>query len=142
MKSFKSVLQHMNKSKTCKSQCTNEQIEQIQKETKLRRTEKKKEENKKCYDRARTRNLGALRISNRKNNRKYRAKQDPKVLKEYKRNSLIKSRISDSPDKRLKNFLVATLHNAVFICISCHQRCFKSNVVEYTQKVKDSISSG
>ena len=62
MKSFKSVLQHMNKSKTCKSQCTNEQIEQIQKETKLKRTEKKKEENKKCKERARSRNLGAVRI--------------------------------------------------------------------------------
>ena len=142
MKSFKSVLQHMNKSKTCKSQCTNEQIEQIQKETKLKRTEKKKEENKKCKERARSRNLGAVRISKRLENRKYRAKQNPKVLKEYNRNTQIKSRISDSPDKRLKNFLVATLHNAVFICISCHQRCFKSNVVEYTQKVKDSISSG
>ena len=140
MNSFKSVLQHLNKSKLCKSQCTDAQRELLQNEIKLSRTEKQKVTDKKFYENKRRNDKECLRKRNKINNHKWRGKQNPQVLKEYHRNSKSKARIADTPNGRLKNFLISTIHNAVFICISCHQRCFRSNVIEYNEKVKASIS--
>ena len=135
MRFFKRVLQHLNKDKRCKSQCTNAQRELLNNVSKQRRLEKKREVKKKSYENdpesARTRKRNWMR--------KHREKQNPLVLKEYQRNLKSRSRIADTPNERLKNFLVSTIHNAVFICISCHQRCFRSNVIEYTEKVMASI---
>ena len=43
-------------------------------------------------------------------------------------------RIENESD-RLKDFKMATLHNAIFICTCCHQRMFKSNVRIYTSEL-------
>ena len=140
MKSLKSVLQHLNKSKACKSQCTEEQMNMLKDESKLRTTEKKRETDKKKHERKKQNDPECVRTRNRVNINKYRQRQNPEVLKEYQRNLKTKSRKADTAKERLKNFLVSTVHNAVFICISCHQRCFRSNVIEYTQKIEESIS--
>ena len=141
MKSLKSVLKHLSKSKSCKSQCTDEQINVLHNESKLRRNEKTRATAKKTY--ARMKKIDPKGVINRNTIKynKYRGKQNPQVLKEYQRNIKMKSRMAESPNERLKNFLVSTIHNAVFICISCHQRCFRSNVIEYTEKLKESISA-
>ena len=140
MRSFRRVLQHLNKDKRCKSQCTNDQIELLKNVSKQRRTEKMREATKKSYENDRKNDLERVRSRNRTYIRKYREKQNPLVLREYQRNVKSKSRIADTPNERLKNFLLSTIHNAVFICISCHQRCFRSNVIEYTEKVQASIA--
>ena len=155
-KSLESVLKHMSKGKGkhCKSQCSNEQLEELQNVSKVRTAMKKKElnlnipkeqiknKNKKFYERMKKEDPKAMKNMSKITSSRHRSKQNPDVLKDYQRKVKSKSRIADTEHERLKNFLVSTIHNAVFICISCHQRCFKSNVVEYTKKVKDSISSG
>ena len=85
IKSFKSVLQHLNKCMKCRSQCTNEQIQVIQNENKYRRTEKMRENAKKSNERMRNENLETLKTRNRINNRRFRARQNPQVFREYKR---------------------------------------------------------
>ena len=41
---------------------------------------------------------------------------------------------------RLCEFKNATMYNAIFICICCHQRMFQSNVRLYTKQLKDEIN--
>ena len=153
-KSYQRVLVHLSRSKLCQSQCSREQMELLQKESKLKCAKRKKEfnqsilkeklkiKNRKAYEKVREKDQEGLRKRMKINSSKYRGKQNPEVLKESNRICKIKSRVADTSYERLKNFLLSTLHNAVFICISCHQRCFKSNVIEYTKKVEESISSG
>ena len=43
--------------------------------------------------------------------------------------------------ERLLRFREATLYNAIFICTCCHQRCFRTNVTELTNELRDSINS-
>ena len=50
-----------------------------------------------------------------------------------------RSRKTFGSNERLKEFRKSTMHNAIFICISCHQRCFKSNVVEFSSTIKSRI---
>ena len=44
-------------------------------------------------------------------------------------------------NERLKEFLKATIHNSIFICVCCQLRCFKSNVVLFSEKLKEIITS-
>ena len=50
------------------------------------------------------------------------------------------SRNSADESQRLKSFLISTSHNAIFYCICCHQRHFKSNTILYSEDLISSIN--
>ena len=51
-----------------------------------------------------------------------------------------KSRKVETQADRLREFRDATMHSAVFICISCQCKTFKSNVQEFTDKIMREIA--
>ena len=51
-----------------------------------------------------------------------------------------KSRQKYSSNERLKEFLKSTMYNAVFVCICCRIRCFKSNVTKFSEKLKQDLN--
>ena len=59
----------------------------------------------------------------------------PAKLAEDERARKAKSRKIETQNERLKAFLEATLYGCIFICISCHRKCFETNVQEYTEKI-------
>ena len=76
--------------------------------------------------------------------RNFREKQreyDEQKLMEKNRNMKRNSRKNETENQRLKVFLQATMHNAVFICTCCHIRSFQSNVLQFTNSLKEKISS-
>ena len=78
------------------------------------------------------------RIHNYKSKKK---EEDSEMFKKKEREYKQKSRKNETPNERLKEFLSSTMHNAVFICICCQVRCFKSNVVQFTKLIEEKISS-
>ena len=74
----------------------------------------------------------------------FREKQrenDEQKLMEKNRDMKRNSRRNETENQRLKVFLQATMHNAVFICTCCHIRSFQSNVLQFTNSLKEKISS-
>ena len=67
-------------------------------------------------------------------------KEDENKLMEANRNFQRNARKNSTQSERLKSFLLGTMHNAVFICVSCHVRCFKTNVVQFNNTVQEKIS--
>ena len=58
---------------------------------------------------------------------------DPEKAKQQRREGMAKSRArprteTEAEAERLHNFRVDTLYGPVFVCVSCHQRQFQSNV--------------
>ena len=58
---------------------------------------------------------------------KYR-KENPEKAKEESRMSMKKYRECTDEMDRLRKFREATMYGPIFVCISCHIKCFKSNV--------------
>ena len=75
------------------------------------------------------------------NQRNKQRERDNDGFKKKEREAKQIQRKNESANERLKEFTKNTMHNAVFICTCCHIRCFKSNVVQFTNSVKDKIES-
>ena len=73
--------------------------------------------------------------------RSKRKAEDPHRLNENEKVRQQKHRKVENEFDRLKDFKLATLHNAIFICTSCHQRMFKSNVRLYTFELAKEINA-
>ena len=89
-------------------------------------------------------NYEGSKSTNREKMKIFREKQreyDELKFMEKNRNMKRNSRRNETENQRLKVFLQATMHNSVFICTCCHIRCFQSNVLQFTDSVKENISS-
>ena len=72
------------------------------------------------------------------NNRRWKAaerERDIEKMREDERTKQQRHRRAQNEDQRLRLFLTNTLYGAVFICLSCHQRHFKSNVQIFSKNV-------
>ena len=70
---------------------------------------------------------------------------DPEKAKQQRREGMAKSRArprteTEAEAERLHNFRVDTLYGPVFVCVSCHQRQFQSNVQIFNETVREKIS--
>ena len=79
------------------------------------------------------------RVSKLKSNRK-RKIEDPVEYLSTQNRLKAKQRKCETAADRLKAFREATASSADFICVSCHQRMFPSNVVKFSSEVKQSIA--
>ena len=70
-----------------------------------------------------------------------RKADDSLKVKEKENARQQKCRKIENEYDRLKDFKMATLHNAIFICTCCHQRMFKSNVRIYTTELSREINA-
>ena len=157
-KILKNVLLHIRKSKTCQEKATDHQIKSLEefsdnrkKENKKRRRkeenpEKVKEDNKRWKAAQRAKDPDKAKEDNRKakaaqkakdpdkvkeDNRRVKAVQrakDPEKNKVIDREAQQRHRLVENEEQRLKLFLEDSLYGPVFICLSCHQRHFKTNV--------------
>ena len=64
---------------------------------------------------------------------------DEQGYKENARTYAAKWRKRENSDDRLKAFREATLYAADFICMSCHQRNFQTNVHHFNAKFQDDL---
>ena len=79
------------------------------------------------------------RVSKLTNNRK-RKSEDPVDYIAKQNMQKAKQRKCETAADRLKAFKEATASGPDFICVSCHQRMFPSNVVKFTDQVKQFIA--
>ena len=165
-KSFKKVLKHFQTAKTCMNKVTEEEIEYFKKisndrarenrkrrrETddpekvrhdnkkrkeaqKLRDSEKVKDKEKKWRADQKEKNAEKVKEQNRKRKAAQRERDREKMREDHKR-YVERHRIIQNEEDRLKKFLQNTLYGAVFICLSCHQRHFQSNVTVFSEVKK------
>ena len=64
---------------------------------------------------------------------------DPESLKQSQNRWQSKRRRRESSEDRLKAFQIATLYASDFICISCHQRHFVTNVQKFDKNLRNKI---
>ena len=160
---LKRVLVHISKSK-CRSKCSKEILNELKQRSneltltkrkeimreKRKNADFKKQENEKKKNfmkmkrsERREENYEPDKESERKRIRILREKQREEneiKLMEANRNLQRNARKNETANERLKSFLQGTMHNAVFICICCNVRCFKTNVVQFTNTVREKIS--
>ena len=125
-KNLKRVLVHIERSKSCKTRCPKDVLEALKEKSK-KITLKTKAELLKKY-RNKNNDDETFKKMERERIQKYRSKkneEDSEMFKKKEREYKQKSRKNETPNERLKEFLSSTMHNAVFICICCHIRCFK-----------------
>ena len=142
-KTFKNVLLHIKKAYNCDKKASKQQIEYLQKisnekdkENRKRRrenedSEKIKEDNK----RRKTAQNQRDPEKNRENKRRSRAalkEKNPEKYKEDNRRWVAAHRLVQNEDQRLRNFLQNSLFGPIFICLSCHQRHFQTNVQNFS----------
>ena len=72
--------------------------------------------------------------------RKHQREKDEAKFKEGMRLEKENTRITDTPEKRLKAFREATMFGAIFICVSCQTKHFKSNVLLFDKAMKEKIN--
>ena len=65
---------------------------------------------------------------------------DPQQMKDNQNRWQEKHRRVINEIDRLREFKNATMYNAIFICICCHQRMFQSNVRIYTDQLENEIN--
>ena len=141
-KNLKRVLKHIQMSKSCKTKCPKDVLEALQEKSKKLTLKNKAELMKEKRSMERQENPEKIKKQKREEQQKYRnKKKDDEMFKKKVREYQQKSRKNETPNERLREFLSGTMHNAVFICICCHIRCFKSNVVQFTELLKEKISS-
>ena len=69
-----------------------------------------------------------------------RRTRNPQKLKQQQNEWPQKHRKVETPSDRLREFREATMYNAIFICICCHQRMFSSNVRHFTDDLVNEIN--
>ena len=137
-KSFIVIRNHLNQSR-CKAELDQEDLEKIVREAnekyiqnqrnsaaarKAKSTQKKKDEDHE-----------ALKMKERLKKafqKKSNKELDQKALKNPQNEQRSKSKKVETEADRLREFRDATMFSALFICISCHCKHFKSNVQEFT----------
>ena len=137
---FKEILKHFaNKGKKCIEKCSGKEIAEFKKRSKERKKVAQKNRAKSYRSKARLTDFGKYQEQKREIKRKSRIKN---LEKEKESNKLFhqKWRKLDTPNDRLKSFLKSTMHNAIFICVCCNLRHFKSNVVGFSSDLKENIS--
>jgi len=166
-KNLKRVLKHIDMSKSCKTKCPKDVLEALKEKSKNITLKNKKEYIKEKKSEERQENPETFKKKERERKQRQRIiekekncemfnkkererRQRHKIIEKEKNSEMFKkkereykqkSRKNETPNERLKEFLSSTMHNAVFICICCHVRCFKSNVVQFTELLKEKISS-
>ena len=136
-KAGKNVLNHIRLSKKCKEIVTDKELENLKQVSSLKRSLYKKDLKKRKYEedpeKAKEANK-KMKAAERKRNPE-KAKEDTrKFVAAHRENNPV---VTES--QRLKLFLENTLFGAIFICSSCHQRHFKTNVQLFNQSLKDKI---
>ena len=156
-KSGKNILNHIRMSRKCKEKVTDHQIQKLkeisslkasqkEKEWKKRKYEedheKVKENNKKWKAEQRERNPVKSKEDNKKFKADQRARNPEKSMEETRRFVAIhrKNNPIETESQRLKLFLENTLFGAIFICISCHQRHFRTNIQVFNETLRNSIA--
>merc|ERR1712155_170025 len=66
--------------------------------------------------------------------------KNPEATKEVQRLRKQKSRETKTAAQRLAAFREATMFGAVFLCVSCHGKMFRSNVQEFTETLEEKIN--
>ena len=161
-KKFKQILKHLRQKESCYKNCRKETFQAFQQRSKAKISENKKkyqkiyqineknkdeekflkrlnkrqkkfQNNKRAKDYKIFAKEGADRI------RKWRNLKKPGVLKQINKIQQKIKRKNESQNSRLKEFLKSTMHNAVFICVCCCQRFFKSNVLHFSSSVKSDL---
>ena len=168
-KELKSVVQHINRSIVCQKKLGDAKILELKSYAEKISTEKKKEQNKHYQANfvKRKKELDPASVKASINERQSRfinkrRELDPEALKAYlnekqtrhinKKRELnpeavkasqnerqSKRRRRETSSERLRVFLETTLFAADFICISCHQRHFKSNVQQFNTNIISKI---
>ena len=155
-KTLKNVLLHIRKTQFCESRVSDSQMKVLTDLSNKRTAEKKKENNQK----KRIADPVKAREDTRKRVQKHRMNTNPEKLKEdnkrwketqkHKNPDKMKEgnkerkklqRKVDDEMKRLKNFLKETLFGPIFICLSCQQRHFKTNIQVFNENVKKIVKS-
>ena len=139
---FKNALNHVEKSKNCNGQITEEAKIHLQKLS----TEKKKKRDV-IY---RAKNKAKKRAEDpqkfKEDQRLWSEKclaakraKDPQQLKIEQNKKQEKCRKIETEEDRLKEFRKATMFGAIFLCISCQTTQFFSNVQEFTEKTEEQL---
>ena len=111
----------------------NEMFKKNERERKQKYRIEKKEEDNEMFKKKERERIKKYKIE--------KKEEDNEMFKKKEREYKQKSRKNETANERLKEFLSSTMHNAVFICICCQVRCFKSNVVQFTELIEEKITS-
>ena len=146
-KSFVGIRNHLNKSR-CKAELGQDELEKIVRETNEKSIQNQrnsaKERKAKSTQRKKDEDHEALKMKERLKKafqRKSNKEQDQKAFKSSQNEPRSKSKKVETAADRLREFREATMFSALFVCISCHCKHFKSNVQEFTDKIMREIDA-
>ena len=137
-KSGKNILNHIRLSKNCKGKVTDQQIESLKQLSSIKNKQKEKEWKKRKFEEDPEKS--------KENSKKRKADQrarNPEKSKEETRRFVATHRKNNPVEteaQRLKLFLEHTLFGPIFICVSCQQRHFRTNIQIFNQSLRDTIS--
>ena len=134
-KAGKNVLNHIKKSKNCSVRATEEQIQELRQMSSSNNKLKQKEYQKEYRKRKLEEDPNQVRENN-KRRRADERERHPERIKEQ--NEKYRSRMYEAD--RLKSFLESTLFGAIFVCLSCHQRHFRTNVQVFSDSIEKLIN--
>ena len=143
-KELKSVIQHINKSITCQKKLGEEKLLELRRQADKKRKENNKYSKANHHKKKKEEDYEAFKASHNARQQKYIIKKrelDPVSVKASQNERQAKRRRRrGSSEDRLKAFLEVTLFAADFICISCHQRHFQTNVQPFSSTIVGKIS--
>ena len=150
-KNLKDVLKHIRKAKKCESAVTTYQLKELEAKSKEKTAtarkrkqnedpEKVKEANKR-YRKSYKEKQGPEKIKegNKKRQKAYKERQSAVKLNEDNRRWVQKCRQVLNQDDRLKSFLENCLFGPIFVCLSCHQKHFFTNVQIFKRSLQNTI---
>ena len=110
-----------------------EQLKKYEREVKARQRKRKREED--------PEQLMSYEKDMKARQRKRMKEEDLKTYLEAQNDQKMRSRKVETEADRLREFRDATMLSALFVCISCHCKTFKSNVQEFTDKIMSEIAA-
>ena len=129
-KTFKVILRHIRQTVYCQQRLKNQEYQKMVDLSDMRKAEKNRER----VAKSRMLNPVKSKEDTKKAVAKYR-KENPEKIKEDRRISMAKSRQCKDEMDRLRRFREATMYGPIFVCVSCHIKCFKSNVQLFREEI-------
>ena len=149
-KSFIVLLQHLKKKATCNAQIQSSVLDEMERDVKQKSQQRNKDKGnqsrRKAESRQRMKDLDPEELKKKQkieqaNQRQKKREIDLESFMASENERRSKNRIVETEADRLREFRDATMLSALFICISCHCKTFKSNVQEFTDKIMSEIAA-